>query len=94
MMTMARTFLSLIYYNSWLRHGRKLELTPCSVCNVHKLYLLLQRIKARSSITSTFCFLCQRVFNKGYSSRPTGAKLLCSICPFALMLSARVTHKP
>lgn len=69
MMTTARTFLSLIYYNSWLRHGRKLELIPCSACNVHKLYLLLQRVKARSSITSTFCFLCQRVFNKGYSSR-------------------------
>jgi len=44
-MPMARTFLSLICYNGWLRHGCKLDLTPCS--SIHKLYLQLQRVKAR-----------------------------------------------
>ena len=57
MMPMARTYLSLTCYNGWLRHGCKLELTPCSAWSVCKLYLLFQRVKARSSITSSIFLL-------------------------------------
>lgn len=49
-MPMVRTLLS-----PWLAEAL-LELTPCSGWSSHKLYLLRQRVKARSSITSSNFF--------------------------------------
>lgn len=57
MIPVVMTFLLLSCFDGWLRHGCKLELTPCSNWSTHKLCLLLQRVKARISITSNIFWL-------------------------------------
>lgn len=76
MTPMVRTFLSLSYYDGWLRHGSKLELTPSSGWSF--IYCSKGSRQGAASQAAAFCCPWQRVFRKDCSSRPAEAKLLCS----------------